>query len=63
MALCAAFDWADLPEDALVVDVGGGIGTVSIELAKAFPKLKLLVQDRSKVIEDGKKVVFKSIPL
>ncbi|KLO13212.1 S-adenosyl-L-methionine-dependent methyltransferase [Schizopora paradoxa] len=50
-----AFDWGSLPEDSLVVDVGGGVGTVSTQLASVFPKLRLVVQDRPAVIEDGKK--------
>lgn len=50
------FDWAGLPEDSLVVDVGGGVGTVSTQLAAVHPKLRFVVQDRPAVVEDGKKV-------
>jgi len=49
------FDWAGLPEDSLIVDVGGGVGTVSTTVAAVFPKLRFVVQDRPAVIEDGKK--------
>ena len=49
-----AFDWASLG-NGLVVDVGGSHGMVSIELAKAFPTLRLVVQDLPKVIEDAEK--------
>ncbi|KAI0824042.1 S-adenosyl-L-methionine-dependent methyltransferase [Trametes gibbosa] len=46
-----AFPWANLPEDSVVVDVGGGIGSTSMVLAKAHPHLRLIVQDRPKVVE------------
>ncbi|KAK5170124.1 uncharacterized protein LTR77_004708 [Saxophila tyrrhenica] len=44
------YDWAALGQ-ATVVDMGGGVGTVSKELAKAFPLLDFIVQDRQEVIE------------
>jgi len=47
------FDWSSLKPDSLVVDVGGGIGTLSIALAKEHPHLKFVVQDRGPVVEDG----------
>ena len=43
------FDWAGLGK-ATVVDVGGGIGTVSKALAKAFPLLEFVVEDRADVL-------------
>ena len=49
------FDWSTLPVDGTVVDVGGGIGTVSMALAKMQPNLKLVVQDRAAVVVDGPK--------
>ncbi|KAJ3821345.1 O-methyltransferase-domain-containing protein [Lentinula raphanica] len=55
-AILKGFDWASLPEGSLVVDVGGGIGVSSISIARAFPHLKCIVQDRSKVIEIGTEV-------
>lgn len=47
------FDWAGLGEGNIVVDVGGGIGSTSMTLAKAFPHLKFCVQDRPKTVELG----------
>jgi len=47
------FDWNSLNADSVVVDVGGGIGTLSVALAKKHPHLKLVVQDRGPVVEDG----------
>ncbi|KLO06094.1 S-adenosyl-L-methionine-dependent methyltransferase [Schizopora paradoxa] len=47
------FDWEGLKKDSLVVDVGGGIGSFSLALAKEHPHLKFVVQDRGPVVEDG----------
>lgn len=52
----SGFHWESLPKGALVVDVGGGVGTVTSVLAKALPDLKFVIQDRPAVIEDGLKV-------
>jgi 6-hydroxytryprostatin B O-methyltransferase len=43
------YDWAALGE-AVVVDVGGGVGHVSKALAIVFPSLNFVVQDRLEVI-------------
>lgn len=51
-----AFNWASLPQDSVVVDVGGGIGSSSLVLAKAQPHLKIVVQDINATIADGVKV-------
>ncbi|KAJ7851072.1 O-methyltransferase [Mycena olivaceomarginata] len=53
-AILAGFKWADLPEDAIVVDVGGGVGSTALIIAKAVPHVNLVVQDRCSVIEDAK---------
>lgn len=47
------FPWQDLPEDALVVDVGGGIGSTAMLLAHTFPHLQFVIQDRPPVVEQG----------
>ncbi|KAK1854085.1 hypothetical protein CCHR01_03278 [Colletotrichum chrysophilum] len=41
----ALYRFQDLQPGALIVDVGGGSGHVSSEIAKANPKLKFIVQD------------------
>jgi hypothetical protein len=51
-----AYDWKSLEKDDLVVDVGGGVGTVTLLLAKSFPHLRYVVQDRPAVVPDGIKV-------
>ncbi|KAK2463359.1 hypothetical protein APHAL10511_004670 [Amanita phalloides] len=52
--IVSAFDWQSLPPNALVVDVGGGVGSVSLPLAKDFPDLNIVIQDRASVVEIGK---------
>lgn len=47
------FDWGSLKDGSIVVDVGGGIGTLSMAMAKKYPHLKLVVQDRGPVTKDG----------
>lgn len=42
-----------LREGSLIVDVGGGIGSTSMTLAKAFPHLRFCIQDRPKTVELG----------
>lgn len=49
-------NWAGLKEDDIVVDVGGGIGTVALAFAQAHPHLRFIIQDRGPVVEDGIKV-------
>ena len=53
---CPGFDFSSLRDGALVIDVGGGIGSVSMVIAKAYPKLNFVVEDRLKVVQDAEKV-------
>jgi hypothetical protein len=46
------WNWGALGK-ATIVDLGGGIGTVSKALAKAFPLLEFVVQDRAEVIAEA----------
>lgn len=48
------YPFQDLRPGALVVDVGGGSGHVSSEIAKANPHLKFVVQDYEEPISLGK---------
>ncbi|KAF9471449.1 S-adenosyl-L-methionine-dependent methyltransferase [Pholiota conissans] len=57
-AILDGYDWGALPKGSTVVDVGGGIGTQSLLISKAFPDLKLVVQDREAVIPDGIKFQY-----
>ncbi|KAL0564998.1 hypothetical protein V5O48_017036, partial [Marasmius crinis-equi] len=60
--LSRAYDWDALPRNAIVVDVGGGVGTISLELAKRYPDLKLVVQDLPGFIEKGKELWTQRLP-
>ncbi|KAJ7750102.1 hypothetical protein DFH07DRAFT_775235 [Mycena maculata] len=51
------FEWSLLPEKAIIVDVGGGIGSTSLEIACADPRLRFVVQDRAAVVHRGEKVL------
>jgi hypothetical protein len=51
--LLEGYDWKSLTQDALVVDVGGGVGSSTLQLTKAYPHLRYVVQDRAKVIPDA----------
>lgn len=50
------FDWGKLPDDSVVVDVGGNVGTVTRTIMKAHPRLRYVVQDLDKTIVDAKGV-------
>ncbi|RVD82527.1 uncharacterized protein DFL_006950 [Arthrobotrys flagrans] len=53
--LVTGYDWGKLPEGATVVDVGGATGFVSLEIAKANPSLKFIVEDIAPLsLEEGK---------
>ncbi|KAF7369825.1 S-adenosyl-L-methionine-dependent methyltransferase [Mycena venus] len=56
------FNWSALPERTLIVDVGAGIGSFSLAIAKANPKLRFMMQDRASVIEEGKEYWEKELP-
>lgn len=52
------FNWKSLPENAVVADVGGGVGTVSLVLARELPKsVRIYLQDRPEVISGEAKAV------
>ncbi|PMD14262.1 S-adenosyl-L-methionine-dependent methyltransferase [Hyaloscypha hepaticicola] len=55
--LIDGYDWASLDaKGATIVDVGGSRGYVSIELAKRFPNLKVIVQDLQGTVESAPKL-------
>lgn len=61
-ALLTGFDWKSLKHDGLVVDVGGGVGSSTLQLLKAYPHMRYVIQDQAKVIPDGIKFWEKENP-
>ncbi|KAF8992582.1 S-adenosyl-L-methionine-dependent methyltransferase, partial [Cyathus striatus] len=57
-----AFDWKSLPSSSVIVDIGGGFGASTMPLAEAYPSLKFIIQDRSNVIDEGKKLWDLKLP-
>jgi len=49
-----AFPWETLNPGSIIVDVGGGIGRVSMQIAKKFPDLKFVIQDLGDVTTQAK---------
>lgn len=47
------YDWAEIGE-GIIVDIGGSLGSLSIAIARDFPLLRFIVQDRPEVISLGR---------
>ncbi|KAL6303966.1 S-adenosyl-L-methionine-dependent methyltransferase [Sparassis latifolia] len=60
-SLYADFPWEALGE-CTIVDVGGGVGGMSLDLAKRFPKLRFIVQDVPAVIRQAEAVWLRGCP-
>ncbi|KZT74223.1 S-adenosyl-L-methionine-dependent methyltransferase [Daedalea quercina L-15889] len=60
-AVVADFPWASLGEGT-VVDVGGGVGSMCLDLAKLFPDLRFVVEDLPTSIEKAKPIWNAEIP-
>jgi O-methyltransferase domain len=52
----SGFPWESLDAGSIIVDVGGGVGMVSVEIAKKFPDLKFIVQDLPDVTNQAREV-------
>ncbi|KAF8256673.1 S-adenosyl-L-methionine-dependent methyltransferase [Lactarius quietus] len=61
-AILEGYSWETLPPDSLVVDVGGGVGSQSLTLARRHPNFRFVVQDREAVIADANKFWEKNMP-
>ena len=46
------FDFASLPQSSVIVDVGGGVGTVARLLTTKFDNVNVIVQDREEVVKE-----------
>ncbi|MCJ1283722.1 hypothetical protein MMC26_003053 [Xylographa opegraphella] len=60
-ALIYDYPWSSLGKGT-VVDVGGGVGGFALELAKQYPDLQFVVQDRAEVIAKGVTLWTKEMP-
>ncbi|KAF2448082.1 S-adenosyl-L-methionine-dependent methyltransferase [Karstenula rhodostoma CBS 690.94] len=59
-ALLSAFPWTDAAqdrEDFIVVDVGGGVGSVAVTLAEHTAHMRFVVQDKEEPVEEGRGVL------
>ena len=54
----AEFPWKELGDNASVCDVGGGIGNITLQLAKAYPTLDLILQDQPECILQAKNEIW-----
>ncbi|KAI0741806.1 hypothetical protein C8Q80DRAFT_159135 [Daedaleopsis nitida] len=45
-----SFNWKDLPQGSVLVDVGGGIGVTAIAVANAHPHMRVVVEDLPQVV-------------
>ncbi|KXN91143.1 Sterigmatocystin 8-O-methyltransferase [Leucoagaricus sp. SymC.cos] len=50
-AVVSDFPWNKLPKGSVICDVGGGVGNISIQLAKRYPALRLVLQDLPEQLE------------
>ncbi|KAH8978093.1 S-adenosyl-L-methionine-dependent methyltransferase [Lactarius hatsudake] len=61
-AILEGYAWDKLPPGSLVVDVGGGVGSHSLTLARRHPDLRFIVQDREAVLGDANEYWKKNMP-
>ncbi len=54
--LYSAYDWKSVPERGVIVDVGCGLGHVSLDIASVRPDLIFILEDRAVVLQDTDKV-------
>ncbi|KAE9393796.1 S-adenosyl-L-methionine-dependent methyltransferase [Gymnopus androsaceus JB14] len=61
-AILSGFQWKDLPEGSTIVDVGGGVGSSSLIIAKTVPHLNIVIQDQPQTIADAKEFWITNMP-
>ncbi|KAJ3553485.1 hypothetical protein NM688_g3587 [Phlebia brevispora] len=49
-AVFTGLDWGGLPAGSILVDVGGGVGSQSLALAKMYSHLRFIIQDTENMI-------------
>ena len=58
LTVCKALERGSLPEGPKVVDVGGGVGTSSLRIARAFSNVECILQDFPEVCGQTKSVCY-----
>ncbi|KAI0081993.1 S-adenosyl-L-methionine-dependent methyltransferase [Panus rudis PR-1116 ss-1] len=53
-AIVTDYPWKDLPEGTVLCDVGSGLGRMSMQVAKAHPHIRVVLQDVPAVLEQAK---------
>ncbi|KAH9007907.1 O-methyltransferase [Lactarius hengduanensis] len=61
-AILDGYAWEKLPPGSLVVDVGGGVGSNTLTLARRHNNLRFVVQDREAVVGDANEYWKKNNP-
>ncbi|KIY49128.1 O-methyltransferase [Fistulina hepatica ATCC 64428] len=56
------FDFGSLKDGATVVDVGGGVGSVTLGLARQFPKINFVIQDLPNQLGQAEKFWTENYP-
>ncbi|KAH9947601.1 O-methyltransferase [Amylocystis lapponica] len=52
-AILRGFNWTTLPKGAIVIDCGGGVGSVSLPIVQTCPQIHLIVQDTERVVAEA----------
>ncbi|KAI0941969.1 hypothetical protein AcW1_009688 [Taiwanofungus camphoratus] len=52
-AILRGFKWSSLPEGSIIVDCGGGVGSVSLPIVQSCPQIRLIVQDTERVVAEA----------
>ncbi|EIN06887.1 S-adenosyl-L-methionine-dependent methyltransferase [Punctularia strigosozonata HHB-11173 SS5] len=61
-ALLTTYPWNDLPEDASFCDVGGGVGFISMQVAGAFPNVRIVLHDLPPTVKQAESVWAEHCP-
>ena len=61
--LIPAYAWDQVPRDSVVCDIGGGNGHASLGLVKAYPHLKIVLQDLAATVEQGREASYPKVPI
>ncbi|KAF8585273.1 O-methyltransferase [Ramaria rubella] len=61
-AILQGFPWESLPKESLIVDVGGGVGLLSLKIAQSHPHFRMIIQDRPMVMSLGEELWKAELP-